>query len=55
MPWVFCRRVVEAREYGILVPGLATVRAPELKGPIANLAGERSRIVDALDYLFLGI
>ncbi|MFO1047262.1 MAG: CcdB family protein [Geminicoccaceae bacterium] len=45
---------VEGRDMGILVPGLATVAASDLRGAIANIEPARDAIIAALDYLFLG-
>jgi hypothetical protein len=38
-----------------MLPLMSAMPMTDLKSAIANLANERSRIVDALDYLFLGI
>jgi toxin CcdB len=45
---------VEGREYALLVPALTALRAADLRQVVANLAGERTRILAALDYLFIG-
>lgn len=47
--------VIDGREFGILIPGLAAVRTAELTNLIANIDEFRDRIVAALDQLFLGI
>lgn len=39
---------------GILVPGLATVAAADLRGAVANIEPARDAIIAALDYLFVG-
>jgi toxin CcdB len=39
----------------IVVTQMAPVPRKLLRGPVANVAGERDRIVLALDYLFTGI
>lgn len=39
----------------ILIPGLTAIPEQDLRRPLANLEDVRDRIVDALDYLFLGI
>ena len=41
-------------EMGILVPGLATVAASDLRSAVANIEPARDAIIAALDYLFLG-
>jgi hypothetical protein len=41
-------------EMGVLVPGLVTVAARDLRAPVTNVEEARDRIIAALDYLFLG-
>ena len=41
-------------ELGILVPGLMTVAATDLRAAVANVDESRNAIVAALDYLVLG-
>ena len=42
-------------EFIVLMPWLTNVPASELRKPVADLAPFRDRIVDAVDWLFLGI
>lgn len=46
---------VDGREFGIMIPGLATVSASDLRSAVANIDAARDPIVAALDHLFLGI
>jgi hypothetical protein len=46
---------VEGRDYALLVPALTALRAADLRQVVANLAAERTRILAALDYLFIGV
>ena len=43
------------KEFVILMPWMTNVPASELRKPVADLAPFRDRIVDAIDWLFLGI
>lgn len=43
------------KEFIVLMPWLTNVPASELRTPVANLSAFRDRIVDAVDWLFLGI
>ena len=43
------------KEFVILMPWITNVPASELRSPVADLAPFRDRIVDAIDWLFLGI
>lgn len=43
------------KEFIVLMPWMTNVPASELRKPIADLAPFRDRIVDAIDWLFLGI
>jgi toxin CcdB len=45
---------VEGRELGVLIPGLVTAAASDLRAAVANIDFARNDIVAALDYLFLG-
>jgi hypothetical protein len=45
---------IQGRELGILIPGLATVAASDLRHAVANIDSARDHIIAALDYLFLG-
>jgi hypothetical protein len=42
-------------EFIVLMPWMTNVPASELRKPVADLASFRDRIVDAIDWLFLGI
>jgi toxin CcdB len=46
---------IEGRELGVLIPGLATIAAIDLRAAVANIDFARDDIIAALDYLFLGI
>ena len=46
--------VVNGRRYMMLTPDLASLPRSVLGPPIANLGNERSKIVSALDILFVG-
>jgi toxin CcdB len=43
------------KEFIVLMPWMTNVPASELRKPVADLASFRDRIVDAVDWLFLGI
>jgi toxin CcdB len=43
------------KEFIVLMPWMTNVPACELTKPVADLAPFRDRIVDAIDWLFLGI
>jgi toxin CcdB len=43
------------KEFIVLMPWMTNVPASELRKPVADLASFRDRIVDAIDWLFLGI
>ncbi len=45
---------VMGNTYAVLVPSLTTMPVADLRHPIVNLAGDRDRIIAALDYLFIG-
>jgi toxin CcdB len=44
-----------SKEFIVLMPWMTNVPASELRAPVANLNAFRDRIVDAIDWLFLGI
>ena len=46
---------VENRNFALLVPSLTALPVTELRHALANLAGDRERIIAALDYLFMGV
>jgi toxin CcdB len=43
------------KEFIVLMPWMTNVPASELRKPVADLAPFRDQIVDAIDWLFLGI
>ena len=43
------------REFVLLMPSITNVLVTELRGPVGNLTAFRDRIVDAIDWTFLGI
>jgi hypothetical protein len=43
------------RRYALLLPSLTSVRASDLPSPVGNIGAYRDRIVEALDWLFLGV
>jgi toxin CcdB len=45
---------VRDEAYALLVPSLTAMPVADLRHEVANLAGDRDRIMAALDYLFLG-
>jgi toxin CcdB len=45
---------VLGNSYATLVPSLTTMAVADLRHPVGNLAGDRDRIMAALDYLFIG-
>jgi toxin CcdB len=49
--------VVEVRgqEFVLLMPSITNVPAEELRHAVGDLAAYRSKIVDAIDWMFLGI
>jgi len=46
---------VGGREFVLLMPSLTNVPMTELRGAVGNLQAFRDRIVDAIDWIFLGI
>lgn len=49
--------IVEVRSgrYALLLPSLTSVRASDLHAPMGNVGASRDRIIEALDWLFLGV
>jgi len=47
-------RLVDS-EFVLLMPSITNVALKELRGPVGNLGAFRDRIVDAIDWTFLGI
>jgi toxin CcdB len=45
---------VAEEDYALLVPSLTALPVTDLRNVVANLAGDRERILAALDYLFIG-
>jgi mRNA-degrading endonuclease toxin of MazEF toxin-antitoxin module len=46
---------VGGHEFVVLMPSITNVPVAELRRPVGDLAAYRSKIVDALDWMFLGI
>jgi len=46
---------IAGREFVLLMPSITNVPVTELRSPIGNLNPFRDRIVDAIDWTFLGI
>jgi toxin CcdB len=46
---------IEGKDFVLLVPSLTGIPVAELKAPLGSLAAYRDAIVEALDWLFLGI
>jgi hypothetical protein len=46
---------IKRQEFVILIPSLTNVPVSELRGTVGNIAASRDRIVEALDWMFLGI
>ncbi|MCC6983287.1 MAG: CcdB family protein [Bauldia sp.] len=46
---------IEGKDFVLLVPSLTGIPAAELKAPLGTIASYRDAIVEALDWLFLGI
>lgn len=42
-------------EFALLLPSLTNLPAADLQEPVGNIAFHRDRIVEALDWLFLGV
>ena len=47
--------LIGGREFVLLMPSITNVPVTELRGPVGNLNAFRDRIVDAIDWTFLGI
>ena len=46
---------VDGRDFVLLMPSITNVPVTELRSPVGNLNVFRDRIVDAIDWTFLGI
>jgi toxin CcdB len=46
---------IGGREFVLLMPSLTNVPVTELRGSVGSLKAYRDRIVDAIDWIFLGI
>ena len=46
---------IKRQDFVLLMPSLTNVPASELRGPVGNIAAFRDQIVEALDWMFLGI
>ena len=46
---------IDGRDFVLLMPSITNVPVAELRSPIGNLNPFRDRIVDAIDWTFLGI
>lgn len=46
---------IRHRDFVVLMPSITNVPMSELRGAIGNVAPHRDRIVEALDWMFLGI
>jgi toxin CcdB len=46
---------VGGREFVLLMPSITNVPVTELRSPVGNLNAFRDRIVDAIDWTFLGL
>lgn len=46
---------VDGRDFVLLMPSITNVPVTELRSPVGNLNSLRDRIVDAIDWTFLGI
>ena len=44
-----------SKDFIVLMPWMTNVPASELKTPVADLGVFRERIIDAIDWLFLGV
>ncbi len=45
---------VAGRDFVLLMPSITNVPVMELRSPVGNLNAFRDRIVDAIDWTFLG-
>lgn len=46
---------LDGQKFVVLMPSITNVAVAELRRPVGDLAAYRSKIVDALDWMFLGI
>jgi len=46
---------IGGREFVLLMPSMTNVPVTELRGLVGNLDAFRDRIVDAIDWTFLGV
>jgi len=46
---------IDRREFVVLTHLLTNLPAADLKGAVASIAAHRDRVVEALDWLFLGV
>ena len=46
---------VDRREFVVLMPSITNVPVAELRRSVGDIAAWRSKIVDAIDWMFLGI
>ena len=46
---------IAGRDFILLMPSITNVPVTELRGPVGKLDAFRDRIVDAIDWLFLGL
>jgi toxin CcdB len=46
---------IRQREFVVLMPSITNVPLSELRDAVGNIAAYRDRIVEALDWMFLGI
>lgn len=46
---------IRQREFVVMMPSITNVPLSELRGAIGNVAASRDRLVEALDWMFLGI
>lgn len=46
---------VKGRKFVLLMPSMTNVAIAELRGSVGNIAAFRDQIVEALDWMFLGI
>lgn len=46
---------IAGRQFVLLMPSITNVPVAELRGPVGSLQGLRDRIVEAIDWMFLGI
>jgi toxin CcdB len=46
---------IDRREFVVLMPSITNVPVAELRRPVGDIAAWRGNIVDAIDWMFLGI